>query len=163
MNSSLRRGFTLIELLVVIAIIGLLATVVLASLNTARSKSRDARRLSDLKQMANLVAALGESQTFIGCTAAGLATGCTTPNFQAFSDPSSTTLCVAAPSGQCAYRVGKQSAAGQPTSADWNVCTFLENSNPSIVNSTGVAMSAAGPVHIGSDTNYAIMTGGCAN
>ena len=46
-----KSGFTLIELLVVISIIGILSTVVLASLNTARRKSRDARRITDLKQI----------------------------------------------------------------------------------------------------------------
>jgi len=51
MSSNKQRGFTLIELLVVIAIIGLLSSVVLASLNSARQKSRDARRLSDIKQL----------------------------------------------------------------------------------------------------------------
>jgi prepilin-type N-terminal cleavage/methylation domain-containing protein len=46
------RGFTLIELLVVIAIIGILASVVLTSLNTGRKKARDARRQSDIRQIA---------------------------------------------------------------------------------------------------------------
>ena len=48
--ANAREGFTLIELLVVIAIIGVLASVVLASLNSARVKARNASYVSQMKE-----------------------------------------------------------------------------------------------------------------
>lgn len=45
------RGFTLIELLVVIVIIGVLATLATVALNGTRGKARDAKRISDVRQM----------------------------------------------------------------------------------------------------------------
>ena len=47
------KGFTLIEMLVVVAIIGLLSSVVLTGLGSARVKARDARRLSDIRHIQN--------------------------------------------------------------------------------------------------------------
>ena len=51
MRRNSRSGFTLIELLVVIAIIGLLSSIVMSSLNSARIKARDARRIADLRSI----------------------------------------------------------------------------------------------------------------
>jgi len=50
-----KKGFTLIELLVVIAIIGLLSTLSVLALNSARARSRDAKRITDIKQIQTAV------------------------------------------------------------------------------------------------------------
>jgi len=79
------KGFSLIELLVVVSLIGILATLVLANLNAARQRGRDAQRKSDLR---NLQTALrlyyndygkyptDDSGEILGCGAVGT-TACT--------------------------------------------------------------------------------------
>ncbi len=47
----MKKGFTLVELMVVIAIMGLLSSIVLASLNTAKNQSNNAKRAADLLSM----------------------------------------------------------------------------------------------------------------
>ena len=46
-----KKAFTLVELLIVIAIIGLIAAVSIIALGNARSKSRDTKRVTDIKQI----------------------------------------------------------------------------------------------------------------
>lgn len=71
-----KKGFTLIELLVVIAIIGLLSTLAVVSLNSARLKARDARRMSDLKQISTAIELhMSETEVYPTNGGAGLTCG----------------------------------------------------------------------------------------
>lgn len=45
------KGFTLIELLAVVAIIGVLSAVIITSLSGAQARGRDAKRISDIKNL----------------------------------------------------------------------------------------------------------------
>jgi prepilin-type N-terminal cleavage/methylation domain-containing protein len=80
MKISSKKGFTLIELLVVIAIISLLSSVVLASLNTARSKARDAKRLAEIRQLQTALEFFYNDYGVYPSSVGGAGCGATIPN-----------------------------------------------------------------------------------
>ncbi len=78
MRTKKQTGFTLIELLVVIAIIALLASIVLVALGSARAKSRDAKRIGDVRQLSTALELYFNDNNTYPTTAAGLAALATT-------------------------------------------------------------------------------------
>ena len=103
-----QRGFTLIELLVVIAIISLLATLAVTSLNNARVKARDARRLGDIESIKKAMELkFSDNNNYaISCTGTRIMTCNMQPYLESVNviDPlKSATACDGANSGDCDY------------------------------------------------------------
>ena len=71
-----QKGFTLVELLVVIAIIGLLSTIAFISLNRARAKARDSKRISDVRQLQSALELYYNDQVLPGYPRCDLGNGC---------------------------------------------------------------------------------------
>jgi prepilin-type N-terminal cleavage/methylation domain-containing protein len=126
-SGSFTLGFTLIELLVVIAIIGLLASIILASLNTARQKGRDARRVADLKEIQLALELYYDANSGYPTSLQPLA-----PSFISAlpTDPSSSVICTTGTQAGCYDYVPLTGLATSGCGA-YHLGTSLEVNDPS--------------------------------
>jgi prepilin-type N-terminal cleavage/methylation domain-containing protein len=135
MKMNLKKGFTLIELLVVVAIIGILASVVLASLNTARSKGSDAAIKSNLDNM-RAQAALYYDGT-VGNQTYGTAGSTCTAAGSMYVDPT-----IAAAITQVSAQSGAVSCAN--TTTTYVMAAVLKSTGTGATKSDGSAAQAGG-------------------
>ena len=150
---NLKKGFTLIELLVVIAIIGILSSVVLASLNSARSKGGDAAVKANLNGIRSQAEIVQDNLGHYGAESAVCTGGL-------FADPNITqaiNAAVTAGGGAASCRSSENtSAVGNATS--WAISVPLKSvTNRFCIDSSGNATttSSSGGATVPSATNVA--------
>jgi len=141
MTKTNSKGFTLIELLVVIAIIGILSTLAILSLSGSRDKANDAKRISDVRQLAMTIEAENASNpggAMSGCTTANVSTiTCTGPGdiskFSTVKDPSGvSSACLNSATAYCQYSISNQAGSGTSTLSDYEIKFWLKAGSGSL-------------------------------
>jgi len=141
---NLKKGFTLIELLVVVAIIGILASVVLASLNTARAKGADAATKAGLANMRAQAELYYDTNS--GYSSATIATlpvaGCSTANSLFLDTTFQTAIAGITNSAGTAPICGLSGTSGSKASG-WAMSAVTKSGTPSTwcVDSTGASIA----------------------
>ncbi len=140
MKKYSQGGFTLIELLVVIAIIGILSSVVLASLSTARNKAKDSKTQSQLSAMR--AQALLYSGTGTGTGATAVSPCATTANTLFDTANNGLGSLVSSITSQTTTRCASQTGLPSSGNVNWAVAANVTGGTW-CVDSTGVSRFSA--------------------
>jgi prepilin-type N-terminal cleavage/methylation domain-containing protein len=155
------KGFTLIELLVVVAIIGLLASIILASLNTATAKAKTAAVKEEFTQIEDQLDNIRDTKNEV----MGLVTGnyCTICSFSASSKANTQTSALAVNKtswSNLGYSSPPVDPWGTPYSFDENE---LEGSSSNCTNDTVTSAGPDGIFFTSDDIGYNVMHFVCPN